>query len=71
MENVADDIPEGPHKDFIEHYLKKWPYPQLTQYRLGQTLNAELNGVLQKCEVQIIDCSLMQVVFQVSISFIF
>ncbi|XP_005744888.1 histone-lysine N-methyltransferase SETDB1-B-like [Pundamilia nyererei] len=66
LENVADDIPEGPHKDFIEHYLNKWPYPQLTQYRLGQTLNAELNGVLQKCEVQIIDCSLMQVIFQES-----
>ncbi|XP_026045612.1 histone-lysine N-methyltransferase SETDB1-B-like isoform X1 [Astatotilapia calliptera] len=66
LENIADDIPEGPHKDFIEHYLNKWPYPQLTQYRLGQTLNAELNGVLQKCEVQIIDCSLMQVIFQES-----
>ncbi|XP_030603435.1 histone-lysine N-methyltransferase SETDB1-B-like isoform X1 [Archocentrus centrarchus] len=64
LENVADDIPEGPHKEFVEHYLKKWPYPQLTQYRVGQSLNAELNGVLQRCVVQVVDCSLMEVIFE-------
>lgn len=64
LENGVDDIPDSPHKSFIIQYLKDWPYPHLTQYRVGQTLNVELNGSQQKCEVQVIDCSLMQVLFQ-------
>ncbi|KAM9364014.1 histone-lysine N-methyltransferase SETDB1-B-like [Pholidichthys leucotaenia] len=63
LEDVLEDIPESPHKDFIKEYLKDWPYPHLTQYKSGEFLNVELNGVLQKCEVQEIDCSLMKVLF--------
>lgn len=68
VENVLDEIPDSPHKTFMNQYLKDWPFPHLTQYRVGQTLNAELNGVQQRCEVQVVDSSLIQVVFQVSIT---
>ncbi|XP_070702527.1 histone-lysine N-methyltransferase SETDB1-B-like [Pempheris klunzingeri] len=64
LENVLDDIPDSPHKCFMNQYLKDWPYPPLYQYRAGQTLNVELNGVQQRCQVQVVDCSLIQVVFQ-------
>ncbi|XP_038583919.1 histone-lysine N-methyltransferase SETDB1-B-like [Micropterus salmoides] len=64
LENVLDEIPDSPHKTFMNQYLKDWPFPHLTQYRVGQTLNAELNGVQQRCEVQVVDSSLIQVVFQ-------
>ncbi|XP_070777246.1 histone-lysine N-methyltransferase SETDB1-B-like [Enoplosus armatus] len=64
LEDVLDDIPDSPHKFFMKQYLKDWPYPRLTQYRAGQSLNVELNGVQQRCEVQVVDCSLIQVVFQ-------
>lgn len=67
VEDVLDDIPHSPHKSFLTKYLKHWPYPHLTQYSLGQILNVELNGVQQRCEVQVIDSSLMQVLFQVGI----
>lgn len=67
MEDNLEDIPDGPHKYFIKQYLKDWPYPPLTQYKVGQSFNAELNGVLERCEVQVVDCSLVQVVFQVCI----
>ncbi|XP_049458996.1 histone-lysine N-methyltransferase SETDB1-B-like isoform X2 [Epinephelus fuscoguttatus] len=63
QENVLDDIPDSPHKSFMTQYLKDWPYPHLTQYRVGQALNVELNGSQQRCEVQVVDCSIMQVVF--------
>ncbi|KAM9340151.1 histone-lysine N-methyltransferase SETDB1-B-like [Symphorus nematophorus] len=64
LENALDDLPDGPHKNFMNQYLKDWPYPHLTQYSVGQGLNVELNGVQQRCEVQVIDCSLVQVIFQ-------
>lgn len=67
MDNAYDDIPDSPHKNFIKQYLKDWPYPHLTQYKVGQSFNAELGGVQQKCEVQIVDSSLIHVVFQVSV----
>lgn len=66
-----DDIPDGPHKSFIRQYLRDWPYPHLTKYRVGQNLSAEYNGEQQRCEVHAVDCSLMQVIFQVSIYFFF
>lgn len=64
LENMLDDIPGGLHKHFMEQYMKDWPYPHLTKYRVGQSLNAEYLGEQQRCEVQAIDCSLIQVVFQ-------
>lgn len=72
MEDVLDDVPDGPHKGFMRLYLKDdWPYPRLNKYRIGQTFNVELNGVQQMCEVQAVDSSLIQVVFQVSIFYLF
>uniref|UniRef100_A0A1A8SCH1 Uncharacterized protein n=1 Tax=Nothobranchius rachovii TaxID=451742 RepID=A0A1A8SCH1_9TELE len=65
LEDVLDDVPDGPHKGFMRLYLKDdWLYPRLNKYRIGQTFNVELNGVQQMCEVQAVDCSLIQVVFQ-------
>ncbi|XP_078124065.1 histone-lysine N-methyltransferase SETDB1-A [Sander vitreus] len=64
LADPLDDIPDGTHKNFIKQYLKAWPYPPQTQYRIGQAVNAELNGVVQKCEVQAIDSSLIQVVVE-------
>ncbi|KAF3707306.1 Histone-lysine N-methyltransferase SETDB1-B [Channa argus] len=64
LDNVLEDLPDGPHVCFMKQYLKDWPYPHLTQYKVSQTFNAELNGVQQRCEVQGVDCSLIEVVFQ-------
>ncbi|XP_033492495.1 uncharacterized protein LOC117263338 [Epinephelus lanceolatus] len=61
LEDPLDDIPDGNHKDFMRRYMEAWPYPPLTQYRVGQTVNAELDGVLQRCEVLVVDCSLMEI----------
>ncbi|XP_072304126.1 histone-lysine N-methyltransferase SETDB1-B-like [Eucyclogobius newberryi] len=63
LENPLQDVPESAHRIFMEQYLKDWPYPHLTQFRVGQNLNAELNGVQKRCEVLVVDGSLMQVVF--------
>lgn len=65
MEDVLGDIPDGPHKAFLTKYLNDWPYPHLTNHSVGQVLNVKFNGVQQSYEVQVIDGSLMQVVFQV------
>ncbi|XP_039877201.1 dual specificity protein kinase CLK2 isoform X6 [Simochromis diagramma] len=63
LENPLDDILDEKHKLFMQNYLKKWPYPPMTQYHVGQTVNVERNGFLQRCKVLEIDCSLMEVVF--------
>lgn len=67
VEDVLDDVPDGHHRCFMKQYLKDWPYPRLNKYRAGQSFNVELNGTQQKCEVQAVDCSLIQVVFQVRV----
>ncbi|XP_070702525.1 histone-lysine N-methyltransferase SETDB1-B-like [Pempheris klunzingeri] len=64
LEDALDDIPDSSHKLFMKHYLRSWPYFPLYQYWVGESLKAELNEVQQKCKVQVIDCSLMQVIFQ-------
>uniref|UniRef100_UPI0037E77747 histone-lysine N-methyltransferase SETDB1-B-like isoform X1 n=2 Tax=Semicossyphus pulcher TaxID=241346 RepID=UPI0037E77747 len=64
MTNPLDDIPDGFHKDFMKDYLRSMPFPPQSSYRVGQTLNAEFEGVQQKCRVQDVDCSLIQVVFE-------
>ncbi|XP_053190332.1 histone-lysine N-methyltransferase SETDB1-A-like [Scomber japonicus] len=64
LKDALDDIPDSPHKYFMKQYLKAWPSPHLCQGKVGQLLNVELNGVQQRCEVQVVDCSLIQVVFQ-------
>lgn len=67
VEDVVEDIADSRHRSFMSKYLKDWPCPHLTHYSAGQSLSVELNGVQQSCEVQLVDSSLMQVVFQVSI----
>ncbi|XP_068566725.1 histone-lysine N-methyltransferase SETDB1-B-like [Cebidichthys violaceus] len=62
LKDPWDDIPDGFHKNFIQGYMKVWPYPPKTQYRVGQTVNVDLNGVMQRCEVHMVDCSLIQIV---------
>lgn len=69
VDDNLDDIVDGTHKCFMKQYLKNWPFPHLTHYKIGQSINVDLNGVLAKCTVDAVDCSLMQVVFEVSIFF--
>ncbi|XP_039976940.1 histone-lysine N-methyltransferase SETDB1-B-like isoform X2 [Xiphias gladius] len=64
LTDPLDDILDDTHKNFMKEYLMSWPYPPQTQYKVGQLINAEFNGVQQKCEVQVVDCSLIQVVFE-------
>ncbi|XP_044028956.1 histone-lysine N-methyltransferase SETDB1-A-like isoform X2 [Siniperca chuatsi] len=64
LTDPLDDIPDGNHKNFMKEYIKAWPYPPQTQYRVGQIINAEFDGVQQRSEVLVVDCSLIQVVFE-------
>lgn len=66
LEDVVDDIPDSPHKCFLKHFLKDSVYPPLFHYNVGRTINVELHGEQQRCEVQVVDSSLMQVIFQVN-----
>ncbi|XP_027892924.1 histone-lysine N-methyltransferase SETDB1-A-like isoform X1 [Xiphophorus couchianus] len=64
LDNPLDDIPDEIHRDFMKEYLKVWPYPPQTQYKVGQTIKADYEGVMQKCEVTAVDCSLVEVIFE-------
>ncbi|KAL3043668.1 hypothetical protein OYC64_003517 [Pagothenia borchgrevinki] len=64
LDDILEDIPDDTHKAFMARYLRDWPYPHLTQYKAGQMLNVQSNGVYQRSEVQAVDCSVMQVLFQ-------
>ncbi|XP_029919308.1 histone-lysine N-methyltransferase SETDB1-A-like isoform X2 [Myripristis murdjan] len=64
LKDVCEDIPDISHRNFIRQYLHVWPFPPLTLYKVGQTINVEHEGTLKKCEVKVIDSSLIQVVFQ-------
>ncbi|XP_022055787.2 histone-lysine N-methyltransferase SETDB1-A [Acanthochromis polyacanthus] len=64
LSDPLDDIKHESHKFFMEEYMKSWPYPPQTQYKIGQNLSAERNGVQQKCEVVGLDCSLIEVLFE-------
>ncbi|KAM4630834.1 histone-lysine N-methyltransferase SETDB1-A isoform 2-T2 [Polymixia lowei] len=64
LKDVWEDIMCSPHKEFIKDYLNVWPYPAMAQYKQEQKLNVEFEGVLKKCEVEQIDCSLIHIVFQ-------
>ncbi|XP_019957985.1 histone-lysine N-methyltransferase SETDB1-A [Paralichthys olivaceus] len=66
LEDVLESLPDDCHKQFMERYLKDWPFPHLTQYKVGQTIHVELNGAQKSCAVQVVDCSLIQVVFEES-----
>ncbi|XP_030267908.1 histone-lysine N-methyltransferase SETDB1-A isoform X2 [Sparus aurata] len=64
LADPLDDILDENHRNTVKMYLEAQPYPPVTQYRVGQMINAEFEGFLQKCEVLKVDCSLMQIVFQ-------
>ncbi|KAM4725045.1 uncharacterized protein FYW61_013303 isoform 2-T2 [Anableps anableps] len=64
LENPLDDIPDQIHREFMREYLRVWPYPPQTQYKVGQTIKADYEGVMQKCEVIMVDCSLVEVIFE-------
>ncbi|XP_068603500.1 histone-lysine N-methyltransferase SETDB1-B-like isoform X2 [Brachionichthys hirsutus] len=64
FEDSLEDLPDGLHKTFMKKYMRDWPYPHLTHYSPGDDLNVDVNGVQQKCDVEVVDCSLMEVVFQ-------
>ncbi|XP_013885928.1 histone-lysine N-methyltransferase SETDB1-A [Austrofundulus limnaeus] len=63
LEDPLDDIPDENHRSYMRGYLKSWPYPPLTQYKVGQMVKVHYNDALEKCEVLEIDCSLIRVVF--------
>ncbi|XP_045913702.1 histone-lysine N-methyltransferase SETDB1-A [Micropterus dolomieu] len=64
LEEPLDDIQDDAHKNFLKEYIRSWPYPPQTQYKIGQIINAKLNGSQQRCEVLAVDCSLIQVAFE-------
>lgn len=68
VEDVLADVPDGHHKCFMKQYLRDWPYPRTFKYGPGQHFTVELNGEMQRCQVAAVDCSLIQVVFEVGIS---
>ncbi|XP_060948666.1 histone-lysine N-methyltransferase SETDB1-B-like [Limanda limanda] len=64
LEDVLEGLPDNNHRCFMKRYLKDWPFPHSTQYKAGQTVHVELNGVQTSCEVQEVDCSLIMVEFE-------
>ncbi|XP_037542502.1 histone-lysine N-methyltransferase SETDB1-B [Nematolebias whitei] len=64
LDDNLEDIPEGTHRGFLKQYVKNWPFPHLTHYKVGQIINVEVEGALQRCTVDAVDCSLMQIVFR-------
>ena len=62
-----EDIHNDAHRRFIRGYLKVWPYPPMADYGVGEQLNVECEGVQRACEVLHTDCSLMHVLFKVSV----
>ncbi|XP_033830715.1 histone-lysine N-methyltransferase SETDB1-A-like [Periophthalmus magnuspinnatus] len=63
LSNPLDDIRDEEHKSFMKEYLQRMPYPPQTQFRLGQSIKVQLNGVMETCTVLQTDSSLMEVVF--------
>ncbi|KAM4539701.1 histone-lysine N-methyltransferase SETDB1-B-like [Odontesthes bonariensis] len=57
------DISNEVHRNYVREYLNRWPFPPQTQYKVGQILNAEYNGIQEKCEVLAVDCSLIHICF--------
>ncbi|XP_061738148.1 histone-lysine N-methyltransferase SETDB1-B-like [Nerophis ophidion] len=60
----VEDIQDEAHRSFMAQYLRDWPYPHLTQYKPGQTASVEFNDEYHKCKVELVDSSLIQVLFK-------
>lgn len=65
MPEVWKDIQDEANREFLKDYIKVYPNPPMAQYRPGQPINVELEGVQRRTEVEQIDCSLLCVVFKV------
>ncbi|XP_061886033.1 histone-lysine N-methyltransferase SETDB1-A isoform X1 [Entelurus aequoreus] len=64
LSEPVEDIQDKAHRSFMAQYLKDWPYPHLTQYKPGQTASVEFNDEYHKCKVELVDSSLIQVLFK-------
>ncbi|XP_041738795.1 histone-lysine N-methyltransferase SETDB1-A isoform X1 [Coregonus clupeaformis] len=64
LPEVWEDIENEANREFIKDYIKVYPYPPMAQYRPGQLVNVEFEGVQRRTEVEQIDCSLLCVVFK-------
>ncbi|KAF7210929.1 histone-lysine N-methyltransferase SETDB1-A [Nothobranchius furzeri] len=65
LADPLDDIPDNNHREFMRDYLRQWPFPAQTHYRVGQKMRALYNGTQEKVEVLQVDCSLIEVIFEV------
>ncbi|XP_068189659.1 histone-lysine N-methyltransferase SETDB1-B-like [Antennarius striatus] len=64
LPNCTDDIVDEAHKNFVKEFVESGPKTRLKKYKVGNIVFVELNGVVQKCEVQAVDCNVIQVFFQ-------
>ncbi|XP_061838746.1 uncharacterized protein [Nerophis lumbriciformis] len=64
LSEPVEDIQDKAHRSFMAQYLRDWPYPHLTQYKPGQTASVEFNDEYHKCKVELVDSSLIQVLFK-------
>lgn len=64
LPDPLDDIRDEEHKRFMKEYLQRMPYPPHTQFRVGQRIKVERDGVLESCSVLLLDCSLMKVAYE-------
>ncbi|KAL0962530.1 hypothetical protein UPYG_G00341290 [Umbra pygmaea] len=64
LPEVWEDIEDETNREFIKEYIKVYPNPPMAQYRPGQPINVEFEGVQKRSEVESIDCSLLCVVFK-------
>lgn len=64
--NPLEEIANEQHRRFMMEYIREWPFLPQIAYMVGEIINAELDGAQQKGVVQVVDCSLIQVLFLVS-----
>lgn len=63
LPDPLDDLRDEKHQNFMREYLERMPYPPHTQFRVGQKIKVERDGVFETCTVLLLDCSLMEVVY--------
>uniref|UniRef100_A0A8C7MMG2 Pre-SET domain-containing protein n=1 Tax=Oncorhynchus kisutch TaxID=8019 RepID=A0A8C7MMG2_ONCKI len=64
LPEVWEDIEDEANREFIKDYIKVYPNPPMAQYRPGQPINVEFEGIQRRTEVEQIDCSLLCVIFK-------
>ncbi|XP_003969330.3 histone-lysine N-methyltransferase SETDB1-like [Takifugu rubripes] len=63
LANPLEEIANEQHRRFMMEYIREWPFLPQIAYMVGETINAELSGAQQECVVEVVDCSLIQVLF--------